>query len=41
MLALDQVGKIYPNRVEALEAVSLMVEPDDAGRWLIQSADEP
>jgi sulfonate transport system ATP-binding protein len=27
MLGLDQVGKIYPNRVRALEAVSLTVEP--------------
>src|SRR5215472_3899803 len=27
MLGLDQVGKIYPNRVEALEAVSLTVAP--------------
>ncbi|HXW31217.1 MAG TPA: ABC transporter ATP-binding protein [Xanthobacteraceae bacterium] len=27
MLGLDQVGKIYPNRVQALEAVSLTVEP--------------
>jgi sulfonate transport system ATP-binding protein len=27
MLGLDQVGKIYPNRVHALDAVSLTVEP--------------
>src|SRR5215472_18687532 len=27
MLGLDQVGKIYPNGVHALEAVSLTVEP--------------
>jgi sulfonate transport system ATP-binding protein len=27
MLGIDQVGKIYPNRVHALEAVSLTVEP--------------
>ena len=27
MLGLDQVGKTYPNRVHALDAVSLTVEP--------------